>query len=411
MNDMQILENLFNNKHDEISFQNLQESKIISLNNNNKGDFSKQKLLFNTLQVSKKMIDYSKSYILFEVKAFIPFLNDDAEETVKNTFTLRNFDDIIIDIKIILNNIIISDEVDIDKANLVNFILHNSNTNKIDYRNLQKIDNASTLNVNNNKFLVTSNIANDNTIKHEFTFKFPIFLQDINDFFRKMDIINFGEFDIKLSYKNPFIFKRNNSTFNIESSYLYVNELKLQNQDEVKFLKMVNSGYSKKINYLENKMREFTNILNGKQKFNLDTIASCNSIYFYGVLQTRIIGDYYKLPSKNFKDINSIVGAKRIDEGIPNNINAYMILKDKSTLNDKFLINYSDFIDNYRIYSFNLDRIIRDDNSNQQINITCETDSSNDSTVYVIYKTYATITLNYSENGIKVYKISKYINI
>ena len=81
-----------------------------------------------------------------------------------------------------------------------------------------------------------------------------------------------------------------------------------------------------------------------------------------------------------------------------------MILKDKSTLNDKFLINYSDFIDNYRIYSFNLDRIIRDDNSNQQINVTCESDSNNVSTVYVIYKTYATINLNYLENGIKVYK-------
>ena len=38
--------------------------------------------------------------------------------------------------------------------------------------------------------------------------------------------------------------------------------------------------------------------------------------------------------------------------------------------NGKFLINYKDFIDNYRIYSFNIDRIIRDDNSNQQINIT-----------------------------------------
>ena len=87
-----------------------------------------------------------------------------------------------------------------------------------------------------------------------------------------------------------------------------------------------------------------------------------------------------------------------------NNINAYMILKDKSTFNDEFLVNYKDFIDNYRIYSFNIDRIIRDDNSNQQINITCESTSNNASTVYVIYKTYATITLNYSQNGIKVYK-------
>ena len=81
-----------------------------------------------------------------------------------------------------------------------------------------------------------------------------------------------------------------------------------------------------------------------------------------------------------------------------------MILKDKSKFNNEFLVNYEDSIDNYRIYSFNIDRIIRDDNSNQKINITCESDSNNVSTVYVVYKTYATVTLNYSENGIKVHK-------
>ena len=162
MNDMQILENLFNNKHDEISFQNLEESNIISLNNNNKSDYSNNKLLFNTLQVSKKMIDYSKAYILFEVKASIPFLDNDTEEIIKNNFTLRNSDGIITNLKITLNNIVISDEVDIDKSNLVNFILRNSNTNKIDYRNLHKIDDSSDININNNKILIKSNFATDN---------------------------------------------------------------------------------------------------------------------------------------------------------------------------------------------------------------------------------------------------------
>ena len=56
MNDIQILENLFNNTYDEISFQNLDESNIISLNNNNKGDYSNNKLLFNTLQISKEIL-------------------------------------------------------------------------------------------------------------------------------------------------------------------------------------------------------------------------------------------------------------------------------------------------------------------------------------------------------------------
>ena len=43
MDDIRLLENLFNNKKDEIMFQNLEESNIISLNNNNKGDYSNNK--------------------------------------------------------------------------------------------------------------------------------------------------------------------------------------------------------------------------------------------------------------------------------------------------------------------------------------------------------------------------------
>ena len=400
MNDMQIL-------GDVNTFQNLEESNIISFYNNNKGDYSNNKLLFNILQISKKMIDYSKVYISFEVKANIPFVNNDNNNyntNVKNSFTLRNSDDIITNLRIILNNVVISDEIDVDKSNLVDFILHTSNINKIDYRNLNKIDDSSDLNITNDKFLITSNFANDDSTNHEITFKFPIFLKDINNFFRKIDIVNFGEFDIQMIYKNPFIFKRNTSTFNIVSAYLYVNEIKLSKSDEIKFLKMLNSGYSKKINFLENNISSFTNIGNGKQKFNLDSISNCNSIYFHGVLNDRINGNFYKLPNKKFTNINCLIGSKRIDEGIPNDINAYMILKDKSTFNNEFLVNYKDFIDNYRIYSFNIDRIIRNDNSNQQININCESDSENVSAVYVVYKTYATITSDYSENGIKVYK-------
>ena len=48
-----------------------------------------------------------------------------------------------------------------------------------------------------------------------------------------------------MTYKNPFIFKRNTSTLNVISPYLYVNEVKLSKSDEIKFLKMLNSGYSK----------------------------------------------------------------------------------------------------------------------------------------------------------------------
>ena len=137
----------------------------------------------------------------------------------------------------------------------------------------------------------------------------------------------------------------------------------------------------------------------------LTMLKICNSLYFYGVLNARINGNFHKLTHKQFRNINRLIDNKRIDNGIPNDINSYMILKDKSIHEDKFLINYSDFITNYRIYSFNLDRIIRDDNSNRFVNITCDSISNNESTVYAVFKTYVTITMKYDKNNeLIVYK-------
>ena len=88
-----------------------------------------------------------------------------------------------------------------------------------------------------------------------------------------------------------------------------------------------------------------------------------------------------------------------IDNGIPNDIVSYMILKDKSIHKDDFLINNSDFIENYRTYSFNSDRIKKKDKSNKFINITCQLDTDDIATVYAISKTYATITMKYDKTN------------
>ena len=134
---------------------------------------------------------------------------------------------------------------------------------------------------------------------------------------------------------------------------------------------MIDSGYTKKINYLENNIRSFTNVRNGSQDFGIHNVRNCNSLYFYGITNTRVTQNQYQTPDKNFNNTICLIDNIKIDNGIVNNIQAYMNLKDESIYNNKFLINYSDFITNYRIDSFNLDRKIRDDNTNKFINITC----------------------------------------
>ena len=218
-------------------------------------------------------------------------------------------------------------------------------------------------------------------------------------------MIEFGEFDINLTVKNPFIISRANSNFRINNAFLFVNEIKLNKSDNIEYLKMIDNGYTKKIIYLENNIRTFTTVGNGDQDFGIHNVRNCNILYFYGVLNTRVTQNHYQTPNKNFNNISCLIDNMKIDTGIANNIQAYMNLKDKSIYNNKFLINYSDFITNYRIYSFNLDRKIRDDNTNKFINITCNVVTNDLSTVYVVYKSYATITLKIDkQNDMTVYK-------
>ena len=57
MNDYRkILNNLFDNKNDVIEFQNFEESNIIKLNNNNKGNFNENRLILILNQYQVKLL-------------------------------------------------------------------------------------------------------------------------------------------------------------------------------------------------------------------------------------------------------------------------------------------------------------------------------------------------------------------
>ena len=53
------------------------------------------------------------------------------------------------------------------------------------------------------------------------------------------------------------ISKRANIKTSIKSCFLYVEEIKLSDEDQIKYLKFLNDGYIKSINFLENPTRIF----------------------------------------------------------------------------------------------------------------------------------------------------------
>ena len=82
MNDYLVLNNLFEKYNDEIGFKLFKESNIISINNNDKGDFDKQ-ITFNTQSLASKMINYKDAYILLEIQLDIPYdAGDQGKKTI-----------------------------------------------------------------------------------------------------------------------------------------------------------------------------------------------------------------------------------------------------------------------------------------------------------------------------------------
>ena len=87
----------------------------------------------------------------------------------------------------------------------------------------------------------------DEEKNHFIDFEIPIFLKDISSFFKNIDIIHYGEFNILVELIDElFTSSREGITYDIKSAYLYVEEVKL---DELRYMKKLNNTFIKKFNF------------------------------------------------------------------------------------------------------------------------------------------------------------------
>ena len=407
MNDYKIINKLFENEQDEIGFRLFKESNIIKLNNKNNNNYDNNQIEFNTLSIASKLIDYSNAYIEVEIELEIPFdESDQRKKSIPKLIGLRNSFEIVKNLKIQLNNVIISNESNIHRSNLVNFILNNSYNSPSSYRNIRK-SNQDTLNITNNKFISKETYFNkqedeDEIKPHYITFKIPIFLKDISNFFRKTDLIQFGEFNINIQLiDNIFVTSREGCSYKLKNAYLYVEEVKLTDSDNIKYLKILDNKFNKRINFLEND----TLIFDGKLKeinedFAINNIRNSDSVFIYGILNTKKTGLNNELPSVKFENPYLNIDNIRFENPIPNDISAYNILKYKSNHSGNFIITYKEYLENYRIYCFNVDRQTQNDNNNKFMNIITNIENTS-STVYIVWRNYSIIEMEYTKKWIK----------
>ena len=410
MNDYKTITKLFENDQDEIGFRLFKESNIIKLNNKNNNNYDSNKIEFNTQSLASKIINYSNAYIEVEIELEVPFDDtDQGKKSIPDVVALKNSYEIVKNLKIQLNNVIISNEANIHRSNLVNFILNNSYNSPSSYRNIKK-SNQATLKITNNKFITKTTYFNkkedEDVIKpHYITFKIPIFLKDISDYFRKIDLIQFGEFNISIQLIDKiFVAKREGCTYEIKNAYLYTEEVKLTDSDNIKYLKMLDNKFTKKINFMENhtvtfdgKLKEFN------EDFAINNTRNSDSVFIYGILNVNKEGLNNDLPSVKFENPYLNIDNIRFENPIPNDISAYNIIKNKSNHSDNFIITYEEFLEYYRIYCFNVNRQTQNDSNNKFMNIITNIEETS-STVYIVWRNYSTIEMEYTKNGLNIYK-------
>ena len=182
----------------------------------------------------------------------IPFDDSDqGKKSIPKLIALKNSYKIVKKLKIQLNNVIISNESNIHRSNLVNFILNNAYNSPYSYRNITK-SNQDTLNITNNKFIKKETYFNkqddsDETKPHYITFKIPIFLKNISNYFGKIDLIQFGEFNINIQLIDDiFVTSREGCTYDIKNVYLYAEEVKLTGDHIIEYFKMLDNKSTKK---------------------------------------------------------------------------------------------------------------------------------------------------------------------
>ena len=410
MNDLRILENLFEKQYDEIHFELFKRSNIVSINNENQGDYDK-KIVFNTRSLASLLINYKDTYLLLKIEVKIPYdQTDQGKKSVPKLISLKKSFELVEYIRISLNNVIITNESYVNRSSLVNYVLNNAYNDPTDYRNISKAISTG-LDITDNQFITKDTYYSpqddeDTTNKfHYINFEVPIFLKDISEFFKNVTVLKFAEFNIGLKFiDNMIISSRENIETIIKSCHLFVKEVELYENNHFKYLKMLDSGYTKNINFLESHTRIFNDKMSEiNENFYVNNVQNCDSVYTYAILDTNKEGLKYDLPSVKFEKPYLNIDNIKFENPIDNDISAYDELKSKSNHYDNFLITYPSF-KNYRIYCFNVSRNIKDDHSNKFINIITNMETTS-CTVYIVLKTHSSVKLNYSKsNGLVVYK-------
>ena len=388
MNESNQIIELLNNENTSfknISYKSVNRTKLNNMNNNS---FSNNRIRFNTKEISNHLVSYEDVYILLEV--------DLKFETEANALAanirLKNSYEMINSIKIELNRIIISNEDYVYYSNIIPHLLENSKNDDLLYRAIDLHDDVA-FKTNTNKDIFISNAGDIVTVK------VPIYLKDISDYFRQLTFpLEFCEYNISIQVVDEIYYKAaamNIESQTIKSAYLFTNVCYLDEKTNLDYLKNINK-FNKTIPIFDNNV-----VINNDKiaannfTIHVNNVYNCKNMYLMFIKDGSIV----KIPNKSCSNIQLKVNSEKFQNVIENNIDAFLIFKNRSPYTNEFLLNYNQFFKNYLIYSFPLDRMLKNDSGNKSIILNGEPDDNSESTAIIIYQQASYINFKI-DNGV-----------
>ena len=375
-----------NEKIEHISYKEVYKIKLIPESN------TTNLIEFNTKNISSQLIDYSNAYFQFIFN--IKFAT--ADVCTKNNLTLKNSYEMIQELKIELNNKIISNEHNTNYSYIINHILENSKNDDLIYRNIDIHQNVIKYNDTDKDIFLTKN---GDTMQVTCN----VFLKDVSNFFKNLNIpLEFSEFLITLKLVDQiYVTDQDNVTQTLVSSHLYVDRVILDELEKLEYLKNHNN-FNVNITFLENFVKKDNkNITNENFDVFVNNVRNCNDLF---LLLIKDNNNTLKLPNKKCKNIQLYIDNQKFQTEVLSDLDAYTELKNRSEYLNEFILDYNRFLNNYTIYSFPIYRNTRFNKNNQYINIIGSGVDDDDSKAIIIWRQKSNINLKINNNFLEVIK-------
>ena len=349
-------------------------------------------IVFNTKTFLSNLVDYSNSYIEFQFD--IKFAAEAA--CAKANLTLKNSYEMNSELKIELNNRIISNETNVNYSHLINHLLENSKNDDLIYRNIDIHTGVVKYNDTNKDIFLTKN---DNTMRVTCN----VFLKDISNFFKNLNMpLKFSEFNITLRLADQiYVTDQTNTTQTLVSASLYVDQIELHEMEEIQFVKNYNN-FDVNIPFLENfVIRDSQNITDKEFNIGANNCTNTNDMFLMLVKDN---DNTLRLPNKRAKNLQLYIGNQLFQTGIKSDLEAYLELKKRSEFFDEFIIDYNRFLNNYTIYAFPINRYSKKDKSTKYINITGVGVDNGNSKGILVWRQMSNINLKINNNSLVIRK-------